>query len=535
VLDSIKSFFAASEPVTRDQFRLFVSNQAQAHSDLKALEWVPRVTREQRAQFERELRGSGLTERGIWQRNARGEAVPATDRSDYFPVDYFEPRQGNESALGYDEYPGQARRAALEAALATGHATATSRVRLVQETGDEWGTLVVAPVFRGVMDYPTREERAAHLLGYAEIVIRNGDFARAAFGDIGATGLRLRLLDSTVPDQPQLLYESGAPGALKPSQIAMDKTVPVTVAERHWTLEFLLPADYLVAHRSWQAWGLLAVGLLITGLLGMLILVLIARQAKVEELVLARTAELKAAEQKLAGYARELERSNAELEQFAYVASHDLQAPLRSIVGFGQILEKDYRGRLDADADTYIRFMVNSSLQMQGLIRDLLAFSRIGRERSADGLADCERVLAEVEQRLHGLIREHRAVVTHDPLPTVQCAQLELGQVLQNLIGNAIKFQVPGRQPLVHIGALREGGQWRLSVRDNGIGIEARYHERIFQMFQRLHTADKYEGTGIGLAICRKIVERHGGRLWVESEPGQGSVFHFTLGAAGPS
>jgi len=340
--------------------------------------------------------------------------------------------------------------------------------------------------------------------------------------NLGDGAITLRLDDITA-GAAEPLFQSGP--RLPPAAVAFSHTAAIDIAERRWALTLELPGDYLVAHRSWQAWGLLAVGLLITGLLGTLILVLIGRQAKVEELVRSQTAGLSAV-------ARELERSNAELEQFAYVASHDLQAPLRSIVGFGQLLRKDYHGRLDQDADTYIDFMVKSATQMQSLIRGLLELSRIGRGASGEATADCERVLAEVLERLDALLRERGAEITHEPLPRLACAPLELGQLLQNLIANALKFQAPGVRPRVHLSAQRDGPDWRIGVRDNGIGIDPKYQERIFQMFQRLHTADRYEGTGIGLAVCRKIVQRHGGRLWVESVPGQGACFWFTLPAA---
>jgi signal transduction histidine kinase len=400
-------------------------------------------------------------------------------------------------------------------------------VRLVQDQTGEWGLIVASPVRRQALYPDTPQRPHGSLLGVCLAVFRVLDFTAPVAQAARENGLLLRLNDVTA-GAPQALLEDRATPATQADKVAMSQLVPVHLAGRAWQLELDLPSDYLVAHRSWQAWGLLAVGLAITGLLGVLILVLIARQTKVEELVRRQTRDL-------AGYARDLERSNAELEQFAYVASHDLQAPLRSIVGFGQLLRQDYQGRLDADADTYIGFMVKSAGQMQELIRGLLAFSRIGREPAGPAAADTEAVLGEVEARLRPAIAECGATLTHDqPLPAVACPPLELGQLLQNLIGNALKFHALDKTPRIHVAAQREGAQWRLSVRDNGIGIEPRFLERIFQMFQRLHTADKYEGTGIGLAICRKIVERHGGQLWAESTPGEGSTFFFTLGAVEP-
>jgi PAS domain S-box-containing protein len=238
--------------------------------------------------------------------------------------------------------------------------------------------------------------------------------------------------------------------------------------------------------------------------------------------------ERKAVEEKLARYAENLKQSNEELEQFAYVASHDLQAPLRNIVSFTQLLQQDYARLFDEQAREYMHFIVQSGLQMQALIKDLLAFSRVGRQDSKLVPTDCEQVLEKVLVQLRATIEERHAQITHDPLPVVSGVPHEINQLLQNLISNAIKFQ-PGERPRVHISAVRDGGYWRFSVRDWGIGIKPEYHAKIFQIFQRLHTPKAYDGTGIGLTLCQKIVTRHGGRIWVESESGQGATFYFTL------
>ena len=224
----------------------------------------------------------------------------------------------------------------------------------------------------------------------------------------------------------------------------------------------------------------------------------------------------------------ELSRSNRDLEQFAYVASHDLQEPLRSITGYLQLLERRYKDRLDAHADEFIAYAVEGAARMQALINDLLAFSRIGSRGSPFAPADTQKVLDEALRNLGKAIEESGAVVTHDPLPTVNGDATQLVQLLQNLVGNAIKFR--GQEPpQIHVGARPEGDQWLFSVRDNGIGIDPQYAERIFVIFQRLHLRTEYPGTGIGLAICKRIVERHGGRIWVESEQGKGATFYFTL------
>jgi light-regulated signal transduction histidine kinase (bacteriophytochrome) len=242
--------------------------------------------------------------------------------------------------------------------------------------------------------------------------------------------------------------------------------------------------------------------------------------------------EQKLAEAELALRAEELARSNGELERFAYVASHDLQEPLRMVASYTQLLQRRYAGRLDADADEFIGYAVDGAHRMQRLIRDLLEYSRVGTHGKAPAPIDAGAALDNALANLHGAITEGGIQVERGPLPVVAADETQLAQLFQNLIGNAIKFR-QGDAPRVSVSAQRVGPEWQFTVADNGIGIEPQYGERIFVLFQRLHTREEYPGTGIGLAICKKIVERHGGRIWVESEAGNGSTFRFTLPAEG--
>ena len=225
----------------------------------------------------------------------------------------------------------------------------------------------------------------------------------------------------------------------------------------------------------------------------------------------------------------ELKRSNDELVHFAYVASHDLQEPLRMVASYTQLLAKRYKGRLDSDADEFIAYAVDGSNRMQGMIQDLLAYSRAGENGKALCEISSENALQEALTNLQASIEESGAVVTHDPLPNIMTDGTQLTQIFQNIIGNANKYR-SAEVPRIHVSATKTAGdEWIFAVRDNGLGIDPQYFEKIFVLFQRLHGREEFAGTGMGLAICKKLLERLGGRIWVESQPAKGSTFYFAL------
>ncbi|GAB6908537.1 Histidine kinase [Desulfosarcina cetonica] len=226
----------------------------------------------------------------------------------------------------------------------------------------------------------------------------------------------------------------------------------------------------------------------------------------------------------------DLKRSNEELQQFAYVASHDLQEPLRMVSSYSQLLADRYKDKLDEKANKYIHYAVDGAVRMQQLIQDLLAYSRVTTKGGEIAKVESQPALQNALSNLEAAIAESGAVITQDPLPSVAADGTQLTQLFQNLVGNAIKFR-GDTSPRIHVGAEKDGEYWRFSVADNGIGIEERYLEKIFVIFQRLHTRSEYAGTGIGLSICKRIVERFGGRIWLKSEPGKGSTFYFILKA----
>jgi light-regulated signal transduction histidine kinase (bacteriophytochrome) len=247
-----------------------------------------------------------------------------------------------------------------------------------------------------------------------------------------------------------------------------------------------------------------------------------------EQTVAEQSQKLDDALQRLNEQAKELKRSNEELEQFAYVASHDLQEPLRMVASYTQLLARRYSDRLDDDAREFIGFAVDGARRMQALIDALLQYSRVGTHRADFAAVDLNDTLRAVRENLSLAIEDAHATLENETLPRVWADSTQMIQLLQNLVGNALKFRGEAA-PQVRVSATTDRTHATIVVADNGIGIEPRYAERIFLVFQRLHTQKTYPGTGIGLAICKKIVERHGGRIWVESEPGAGARFHFTI------
>lgn len=226
----------------------------------------------------------------------------------------------------------------------------------------------------------------------------------------------------------------------------------------------------------------------------------------------------------------ELARSNRDLEQFAYVASHDLQEPLRMVATYTQLLAERYQGKLDENADKYIHYAVDGALRMQSLVQDLLAFSRVNSQEASRNVIDCNLIVAEALKNLQSAIEQSGAQISFARLPRVLADASQMRQLFQNLLANAIKFRGAER-PLIRVGAEKKKQEWIFSVLDNGIGIAPEHAEIVFAIFKRLHTHAEYPGSGIGLAICKKIVEQHGGRIWVESQPGSGSTFRFTIPA----
>ncbi len=393
------------------------------------------------------------------------------------------------------------------------------------------------------------EAEIATLLTAARAVLENRRFvdtAQAIFaackGAIGATAGYVALLDASGAENEVLFLDSGGLPCTVDPQLPMPIRGLRAEAYRNGQVVY----DNHFAHSDWTQYlpsghvemrNVLFAPLVIEGkAVGLLGLAnkdgeFTARDAEmamafgeVASIALQNSLNLQALEESQA----RLLRSNADLEHFAYVISHDLQEPLRMISSYMGLLNRRYSAQLDEAARDYIAYAVDGARRLHEMIGAILDYSRVDTRGRAPAPTDSEALLAGVLSHLQMAIDERGALVTHDPLPTVMADEVQLAQVLQNLIANALKF-CDAQSPRVHVSARRGDGEWQFSVRDNGIGIDPKFRERIFLMFQRLHTHAEYPGTGIGLALCRRIVERHGGRIWVESQPGEGSTFYFTI------
>lgn len=578
ILYSLRSFYESSVEVDRDEFDRFVWRSSSRHPEIQAIVWAPRVYAAGRSSVEGVARADGLEGYRIWEYSSQGEVVPAGDRPEYFPIFYLEPKEGNERAFGFDLGSEENRVLAMIKTEETGEPAATRPLRLVQETENRLVTPIYLAVSGEMAETPAAKERHDQLRGFVTMVLRMGDVVDDALKVFDSRQFHLDVADVTIQPEGELLYRYRPGAAMKDSVdgggstvegegqgdgAGIERALPPILSEgvkwdvaldvgaRAWELRFRPDRSFIYGHRSWGQWLVLAGGLLFTGLLGMLLLIVTGHTARVEALVADRTRELdeqtrvavveaseariardqaERAEEALLKKTEELERSNKDLEKFAYVASHDLQEPLRMVTSYMQLLERRYADQLDGDGKDFIRHAAEGAGRMRCMIRDLLDYSRItarGREFSE---VDCEKILGKAETNLKVGIQESGAAITHKPLPKVSGDETLLLSLFQNLLSNSVKYR-DEKPPRIQVSAVEseKGEEWVFSFRDNGIGIKPEHGERIFSIFQRLHRMDEYSGTGIGLAICRKIVEWHGGRIWMEPASGGGSVFKFTL------
>ncbi len=539
ILRGGSALFAAQKDISREQWRLYAEN-------LRVKETHPGI---QGFGFSKVIPPAELK---VHIAQVRGERFPdytvrpEGKREIYTSIIYLEPfDERNRRAFGYDMFSEPVRRAAMEAARDADRTTMSGKVTLVQETDKDVqaGFLLYVPVYKKGMPDTTVAERRSALLGYVYSPFRMKNLMK---GIIGPTvhDYDLEIYDGTDLTEDALMFDRNEEGYAyslsKNSQRLFTVKTVVKLYGHDWTLYYSsLPTFEALYERHVPR------GILFTGLVISLLLFLVIRaqeNARAQALVmliditssrdeLAREVnERKAVEESLERVMENLERSNKELEQFAYIASHDLQEPLHKIMAFGDLLKARAYESLNEQNRDYVNRMQKAATRMRQLIDDLLMYSRVttrGKEFEPVSLSDA---LSDALSVLDHRIEESRGEVIVGTLPTVMADRMQMAQLFQNLIGNALKFRKSDLPPLIRVsGRTLEDGSAEISIEDNGIGFDEKYLDRIYTLFQRLHGRDEYEGTGIGLALCSKIVERHRGTITAQSKPGEGATFIVTL------
>jgi signal transduction histidine kinase len=509
----LAAFFDASNDVERGEFAVYTRARLEKAPGVRALTWNPLVERSERKTIEKQARDEKIDGYTFLEADSKGQLRPERERDRYLPILYVEPMETNLDVLGFDLTTEAVRNAAVETALARAAPTVSARLHLLHEQSTGWSVLLMMPAYGKVkpsLGHP------AKIRGLVVSVLRIDDLVHQAISGLRQDDLSIRLRDVAAASSEGLLYGT------EPGSKELRASRDWSEAGRHWAIEISTPDP---SNRTWTTWFVLAGGLLITGVFSAFILELATRQTQVERLVAVRTSELARSNDELQG-------SNIELQRFAHVASHDLREPLRAIGTHAQLLNESAT-ELSPDHRKSLDRVVAAARRMQELIDDLLALSRLeGAAAKMSAVPLRGLVDAAIENLKHAIDRTG-AVVQVEELPTLTCDSSPIVQLFQNLIANAVKFRREGETPRVSISSRRVGDHWEIAVKDNGIGIAPEHHARIFEMFERLHPRERYGGTGIGLAICRKIVDRHGGKIWVESPPEGGSVFRFTLRAEG--
>ncbi|WP_426369997.1 CHASE domain-containing protein [Pseudocolwellia sp. HL-MZ7] len=646
ILDSVNAFFSASEEVERQDFKAFVESFLVQHKSIKAIEWIPSITHEERLVLEEEARLDGFTNFSINEINQDGSLASAPQREHYLPVYYLEPVAGNENALGFDLASNPLELKTLIKAQESESKVATSKITLFEEDITKAGIFIFRPVFYNDKKQVTEKLK---LQGFTSISLRVEDLVNEVLLGMDSN-LALFIQDISDPEFPETLY--GTPQVVE----SFSRDEIINLAGRSWRIKIYSKENKTEYAQS--AWGMLITGLIFSGIIVLGLVHLIRRREYVEQIVVQRTAELTASEEhhraivelavdglitidkfgiierfnnaaenifgypskevigsnikilmpasshqgsddyfknkqdetkeqiisieryigsgkyakgqhkngttfpievsvseiklgstiKYSGIVRDIsdrvafekEReqfiekltdSNEELERFAFVCSHDLQEPLRMIRSFSEKLQDHIKDDLEHDekGKKYFHFVIDGAIRAQALINDILTYSSINNDIKQLEDVNMQDLLNVIKKNALDLTEGDTVEITYDTLPNLHGNKTQLFQLFQNLINNGIKYQKPDAKAHVHISVKDATDHWCFSIKDNGIGMDERHFKKIFEVFQRLHRRSQYAGTGVGLSICKKVVERHGGTIWVESEKGMGSTFYFTL------
>ena len=529
-LFGVRGQFTGSEEVTHNEYATFLSSQevGRRYPGVLALGYADLLPETGRAAFMRAInRDAQRSNLGYPEFVVRPNAA----RPGIVAISFLHPVAPNRMAFGLDLTSEPTRRTALGLARDRARPAATAPLRLVTETTDQEGLLIMLPRYAGLDQRPDAEDRVSRFRGVAFVAIRLPDLIRSAVRtgpdidleiyDVGAVG--------TVPSRLRAGDEAFdlRGGAQAPTASSDDSRIlDLQTAGRQWRIYYSTSENLVGGVESSIPWVILGLGIGLALLAGAAVHYARTAQARAVALADQMTSDLQASEAELA-------RSNEELERFAFLASHDLQQPLRTVNGFLQLLELRHGAELKGRAREYVEYALRGTRQMSTLIEDLLTYSRAGRSDRAPEPVALDRVWDAALEQLQATIEECNATVTRGDLPTVAGDPGQMTQLFANLIGNGVKYRGDA-PPEVHAEARRVAGGWEVAVRDNGIGIDPKDHDKIFGMFRRLHGDERFEGTGLGLALVKRIVENAGGSIRVESAVGEGSTFLITLPAGAP-
>lgn len=451
-------------------------------------------------------------------------AIHPDGGDEFMIVKYMEPESRNLLALGMNVATHEGRREASWKAADSGEAAVTPRVMLVQDQKKTPGFVLLLPFYHNGAVLDTVEQRRAALIGWVSAPFNSEAFLTGLSVGQGID-FDLVVYEGSSEKPENLIYQTADIRANASFTLRKD----VGIEQRKWHFVWRSTPAFERKSASNEPFIILISGLLFTGLFGLLLVMLGRRNETVERMVEMRTAELTEREANLAQVIDKLTQSNAELERFAYVVSHDMQEPIRAVANFSSLLWHQYEDKLDPGGKKYLTIITEGARRLQAMVSDLLEYARVGQGARAHERIDANLMMQYVLDNLKVTIDEHEAEVVYENLPSFMGYPVQFMSLLQNLINNAIKYQPAGARPQVVLTATDEGDHFLFAVRDNGIGIDPANAEKIFEPFKRLHTYQDYSGTGLGLAVAKKIVDNHGGRIWVESKPGEGSTFFFTV------
>jgi signal transduction histidine kinase len=509
VLENLRYYHKSTNNFSSEKFSEMARHWIQTSNSIQALQWVPKVDSEKRNEYEHYWQTTGFRNFQFREMKGDGKTTVAAKRPLYFPVYFIEPYIGNEEAFGLDIFSIPARKEIIRRAIHSRDFFYTGPFKSVQNKKNQKNFLLFNPVYDGSNSF------LGFFLGVyqAEKLINTAINRPNLFPE-----MQLEIIDKT-DSKTEKLFSNIKNDTQSISSIKIKKSLPVM--NRVWELTFYSPGPPMATSNI----IVLVFGLALTLLLATLRYKTLTDQSKK---LIAINRKLKKKQYELQDKTKQLENKNKELEQFAYISSHDLQEPLHTVMNVVNLLDEEYKGRLDENADMYLNFITQATNRMSDLIKGLLKYSRIGYDREL-AIIDCSTIMKNIQSDLSSIITETNTIIEISELPLLKGYQTELGLLFQNLITNAIKFRKKNTHPKITITAQKEEGHWKFSFTDNGIGIDFEHQEKIFVIFQRLHPRSEYEGTGIGLAHCQKIVDLHGGTIWVNSKLNEGSTFHFTI------